>query len=100
MAIEQELKKTNPLHKEFQDLLDQDFKNRKVKEGEIIKATVTEILKNHVVCDLKSKQEAMINIDEFKTNGELEKLKVNSEVSVFVERLENKFGEIVVNFFW
>ena len=49
MAIEQELNKTNPLHKEFQDLLDQDFKNRKVKEGEIIKATVTEILKNHVV---------------------------------------------------
>ncbi len=97
MAIEQELNKTNPLHKEFQDLLDQDFKNRKVKEGEIIKATVTEILKNHVVCDLKSKQEAMINIDEFKTNGELEKLKVNSEVSVFVERLENKFGEIVVS---
>ena len=32
MAIEQELNKTNPLHKEFQDLLDQDFKNRKVKE--------------------------------------------------------------------
>ena len=43
MASEQELKKTNPLHKEFQALLDEDFKDRKVKEGEIIKATVTEI---------------------------------------------------------
>ena len=33
MAIEQELKKPNPLHKEFQALLDEDFKDRKVKEG-------------------------------------------------------------------
>ncbi len=36
MAIEQELKKTNPLHKEFQALLDAEFKSKKVKEGEII----------------------------------------------------------------
>ena len=45
MATEQELKKTNPLHKEFQNLLDEDFKDRKLKENEIIKATVTEITK-------------------------------------------------------
>ena len=45
MAIEQELKKS-PIHKEFQNLLDQDFKDRKLKENEIIKATVTEITKN------------------------------------------------------
>ena len=51
MAIEQELKKTNPLHKEFQNLLDEDFKDRKLKENEIIKATVTEITKNFVLVD-------------------------------------------------
>ena len=37
MAREQELKENNPLHKEFQNLLDQDFKDRKLKENEIIK---------------------------------------------------------------
>ena len=36
MATEQELKNINPLHKEFQSLLDQDFKDRKLKENEII----------------------------------------------------------------
>ena len=41
MATEQEVKKTNPLHKEFQALLDAEFKSKKVKEGEIIKAKVT-----------------------------------------------------------
>ena len=37
MATE-ELKSTSPLHKEFQSLLDQDFKDRKLKENQIIKA--------------------------------------------------------------
>ena len=55
MAREQELKKSNPLHKEFQNLLDKDFKDRKLKENEIIKATVTEITKNFVVVDCKAK---------------------------------------------
>ena len=45
MGSEQELNKLNTLHKEFQNLLDEDFKDRKLKENEIIKATVTEITK-------------------------------------------------------
>ena len=49
MATEQGIDKTNPLHKEFQSLLDADFKDRKVKEGEIIKATVTEITPNSLL---------------------------------------------------
>ena len=51
MATEQELKKENPLHKEFQNLLDEDFKDRKLKENQIIKATVTEITKNFIVVE-------------------------------------------------
>ena len=43
MATEQELKKSNPLHKEFQTLLDEDFKDRKVKEGEIIEGIEEEV---------------------------------------------------------
>ncbi len=45
MASEQPLKDTNSSHQEFQNLLDQDFKDRKLKENEIIKAVVTEITK-------------------------------------------------------
>ena len=33
MSNEQELKNTSPLHKEFQNLLDQDFKDRRLKEN-------------------------------------------------------------------
>ena len=97
MATEQELKKTNPLHEEFQNLLDEDFKDRKLKEGEIIKAVITEITKNFIVCDVKAKMEGMIPIEEFKNDDELSKLKVGSMIDVFLDRIESFKGEIVIS---
>ena len=97
MSNEQELKNTSPLHKEFQNLLDQDFKDRKLKENEIIKATVTEITKNFIVVDCKAKMEGMIPIEEFKNDDELEKLKVGSQIDVFLDRIESFKGEIIIS---
>ena len=98
MSTEQELKKTNPLKKEFQSLLDEDFKDRKLKENEIIKATVTEIMKNFIVVDCKAKSEGMIPIEEFKNDDELSKLKVGSTIDVYLERIESaRSGEIVLS---
>ena len=96
MASEQEFKK-NTLHKEFQNLLDKDFKDRKLKENEVIKATVTEITKNFVVVDCKAKMEGMIPLEEFKINNELEKLKVGSNIDVYLERIESFRGEIIIS---
>ena len=98
MAIEQESKEINPLHKEFQNLLDKDFEDRKLKENEIIKATVTEIMKNFIVVDCKGKSEGMIPIEEFKNDDELSKLKVGSTLDVYLERIESaRTGEIVLS---
>ena len=94
---EQELKNSNPLHKEFQNLLDQDFKDRKLKENEIIKATVTEVTKNFIVVDCKAKMEGMIPIDEFKNDDELSGLKVGSQIDVYLERIESFKGEIIIS---
>tara|TARA_B100000575_G_scaffold293828_1_gene306604 strand:+ start:6269 stop:7987 length:1719 start_codon:yes stop_codon:yes gene_type:complete len=96
MASEQELKNSD-LHKEFQNLLDKDFKDRKLKENEIIKATVTEITKNFVVVDCKAKMEGMIPVEEFKVNDELAKLKVGSAIEVYLERIESFRGEIIIS---
>ena len=97
MATEPELKKTSSLQKEFQNLLDQDFKYRKLKENEIIKATVTEITKNFIVVDCKAKMEGMIPIEEFKNDDELSKLKVGSQIDVYLERIESFKGEIIIS---
>ena len=87
----------NPHHKEFQTLLDQDFKDRKLKENEIISATISEITKNFVVVDCKAKMEGMIPIEEFKENDELSKIKVGSKIDVFLERIESFKGEIIIS---
>ena len=98
MATEQETKNNTSLHKEFQSLLDQDFKDRRLKENEIIKATVTEIMKNFIVVDCKAKSEGMIPIEEFKNDDELSKLKIGSTLDVYLERIESaRTGEIVLS---
>ena len=100
MATEADQKnsiETNPKYKEFKSLLDEDFKERKLRENEIIKATVTEITKNFVVVDCKAKMEGMIPIEEFKNDSEFEKLKVGSKVDVYLERIESFKGEIVIS---
>ncbi len=97
MAIEEKLKNSNSSHKEFQILLDKDFQDRKLKENEIIKATVTEITKNFIVVDCKAKMEGMIPIEEFKNDDDLAKLKIGSQIDVFLERIESFKGEIVIS---
>ena len=97
MASEQEQKNNNPIYKEFQSLLDKDFEGRKLKENEIIKATVSEITKNFIVVDCKAKMEGMIPIEEFKNDDELTNLKIGSQIEVFLERIESFKGEIVIS---
>ena len=96
MATE-ELNNINSIQKEFQSLLDQDFKDRKLKENEIIKATVSEITKNFVIVDCKAKMEGMIPIEEFQNDKEFEQLKVGSKIDVYLERIESFKGEIVIS---
>ena len=96
MSTEQDLVKGDSKHKEFQALLDKDFAKRSVKEGQIIKAIVTEITPKYVVCDASLKAEAMIEKSEF-SSSELDKLKVNDQVEVFLERVENFKGQVVIS---
>ena len=98
MEIEQEVNISNPKRQEFAKLLDQDFKDRKLIENQIIKAKVVEILKAYVVCDAKAKSEAMIPISEFKEE-ELSKLKVGDTINCFLERIESmRTGEIILSY--
>ena len=97
MAIETNIKDKSGSIKEFESLLNEDFKDRKLKEHEIIKATVTEITKNFIVCDVKAKMEGMIPVEEFKNDDELANLKVGSTIEVYLERIESFKGEIVIS---
>lgn len=97
MAVDTIHQELSSSQKEFQSLLNEDFKDRKLKEGEIIKAVVTEITKNFIVCDVKAKMEGMIPIEEFKNDDELSKLTVGSKIEVYLERIESFKGEIIIS---
>ncbi len=95
MVAEVEAKNLKGPHKEFENLLNEDFKDRKLKENEIIKAIVTEVTKNFIVVDCKAKMEGMIPVEEFRE--ELKDIKIGSEVEVYLERIESFKGEIVIS---
>ena len=97
MAVETIHQELSSSQKEFESLLNDDFKDRKLKENEIIKATVTEITKNFIVVDCKAKMEGMIPVEEFKNDNELSDLKVGSIIEVYLERIESFKGEIVIS---
>ena len=96
MVLETNLE-TSSKTKEFENLLKEDFKKRDLKEGAIVKATISEIGKKFIFVDLKAKSEGIIPIEEFKISKELEGLKVGSKIEVYLERIEGFKGEIVVS---
>ena len=97
MAVETINQELSSSQKEFESLLNEDFKDRKLKENEIIKATVTEITKNFIVVDCKAKMEGMIPVEEFKNDDELSKLEIGSKIEVYLERIESFKGEIIIS---
>ena len=96
MSLETETTNKNKT-KEFESLLNEDFKKRDFREGKIIKAIVSEIGKKYVFVDLKAKSEGTIPIEEFKISKELDNLKVGSKIDVYLEKIESYKGEIIVS---
>ena len=87
----------NSKTKEFETLLNEDFKKRDFKEGKIIKAIVSEIGKKYIFVETGLKSEGAIPIEEFKISKELENLKVGSKIDVYLEKIESYKGDIVVS---
>ena len=61
----------------------------KLKEGEIVPGTITEIRQNEVVVDIGGKSEGVIPANEFIDIGDLQ---IGATIDVFVEKLEDKNG--------
>ena len=97
MEIFKELK--TPASKEFEKLLNSQFsKNKDLVEGKIIQASVTKVSDKFVFlhCDgLKS--EPVLDVNELKSMGMLDKAKVGEKISVLLERIESKEGEVIVS---
>ena len=92
--------KLDSTSKEFEKLLNSQFtKNKNLKEGTIIKCTVTKVTSNFVYLAADGlKQEPILDINELKSMGIIEKAKIGESIDVLLERIEHpKTGEIVVS---
>ena len=85
--------------KEFEKLLDNQIsKNQSLIEGKIIEGTVTKVGEKYVWLHTDGlKSEAMIDINELKTLGQENKVKIGEKIQVLLERIEDKNGEVVVS---
>ena len=85
--------------KEFQELLNgQLSKSKNIAEGKIIEGKVTKITEKFIFLFIEGlKSEPVIDVNEIKTLGLLENLKVGSKISVLLERIEDKNGDVIVS---
>ena len=94
--IQQPLKVYNNNNAEFEALLNEDLSQRSVQENTIVIGRVEKIEDKFITIDVKGKSSGMIDKTEL-SREELDNLKVGGELEVYVERVENKVGDIVLS---
>ncbi len=85
--------------KEFEKLLDNQIsKTKNLIEGKIIEGTVTKVGEKYVFLFIEGlKSEPLVDINELKTLGQENKIKIGEKIQVLLERIEDKNGEVVVS---
>mgnify|MGYP001330342531 FL=1 len=89
----------SPASKEFQELLNSQLsKTKNLAEGKLIEGKVTKITEKFVFLFIEGlKSEPVIDINEFKTMGIIDSIKLDSKVSVLLERIEDKNDTIFIS---
>lgn len=66
----------------------------KLKDGSVVKGVITEVRGNDVVVDIGGKSEGVISAMEF---NDVDSIEIGSEIDVYIEKLEDKFGNPVLS---
>ena len=89
---------TNPDNQQFEQLLNSQLSKINIEEGKIIEGKVNKITEKYVFLHVDGlKSEPVLDINELKTMGLVEKIKVGEKIPVLLEKLEDKMGEVVVS---
>ena len=96
MEIYKELK--TPASKEFEKLLNSQLSKNKIEEGKIVEGKVAKITDKFIFLFIEGlKSEPVLDINELKTMKIFDKVKVGEKISVLLERIEDKNGEVLVS---
>ena len=89
---------TSPANQQFEKLLNSQLSKNKIEEGKIIEGKVTKITSKYIFLFIPGlKSEPVIDVNETKMMGITEEVKEGSTISVLLEKIEDKNGDVVVS---
>ena len=89
---------SNPATKEFEKLLNSQLSKIQIEEGKIIEGKINKITDKFVFLFVEGlKSEPVIDVNELKSMDLADKIKVGETISVLLEKIEDKNGEILVS---
>ena len=96
MEIYKDLSNANS--KEFEKLLNSKFSKIRIEEGKIIDGKINKITDKFVFLFVEGlKSEPVLDINELKSMGLNDKIKLGETISVLLEKIEDKNGEVLVS---
>ncbi len=89
---------TSAATQQFEKLLNSQLSKNKIQEGKIIEGKVTKVTNKYVFLFIPGlKSEPVIDINEIKMIGITEGVKEGDMISVLLEKIEDKNGDVVVS---
>ena len=89
---------TSPASKEFEKLLNSKLSKTQIEEGKIIEGKINKITDKFVFLFVEGlKSEPVLDVNELKTMGLSDKIKIGETIPVLLEKIEDKNGEVLVS---
>jgi len=85
-------------NQKFKKLLIDNFSKTEIEEGKLLVGTITKISEKHLYLLIDGmKSEALIDINEAKSVFANKQFKENDKLEVYLEKIEDKNGEVIVS---
>ena len=89
---------SSPATKQFEKLLNSQLSKNKIEEGKIIEGKITKITNKYIFLYINGlKSEPVIDINEMKMIGMKDKVVEGEIISVLLEKIEDRNGDVVVS---
>ena len=89
---------SSPDTKKFQELLNSQLSKNKIEEGKIVEGKVTKITNKYIFLFIPGlKSEPVIDVNEIKMIGVNDEIKEGATISVLLEKIEDKNGDVIVS---
>ena len=89
---------SSPASQEFEKLLNNQFTKNTIEEGKVIEGKINKITEKFVFLFIEGlKSEPVLDINELKSMGLSKNIAIGETISVLLEKIEDKNGDVIVS---